>query len=47
MKALKLALLISILAISSSALATGGRKMPPVQPTFTEKVIDIFTFKTQ
>jgi len=45
MKILKLALLISILAVSTTTFASGGRKTPPVPPTLFEEIIEIFTLK--
>ncbi len=42
MKTLKILLLVTILTISSTAVATGSKRMPP-QPTLIEEIIEIFT----
>jgi|VirMetMinimDraft_7_1064189.scaffolds.fasta_scaffold00817_15 hypothetical protein len=42
MKTLKLTLIVSLLVISSTTFATGGKKMPP-EPTLIEEIIEIFT----
>ncbi len=46
MKTFKIVLLVSILTISSTAFATGSKRMPP-EPTLIEQIIEIFTTTTE
>jgi len=45
MKTLKIILLVSVLAISSTAFATGSKREPPQALTLIEEIIEIFTIK--
>jgi hypothetical protein len=46
MKTLKVLLLVTIVTISSTADATGSKRVPP-QPTLIEEIIEIFTGTTK